>query len=325
MQYRNLGNSPLSVSQISLGTWKNIYPGSDLNLLKGVYLQGIEAGINLLDTSNNYEAGFAEKFTGDLAREVGRGNIYIATKCFFPVPEAGIVKGLSKASILKSIDFSLKNLGTDYIDLLQCHRWDTETSIEETADCMDGLVKQGKLRYWGLGAATAAQVVEAVLTAKMGSKSTPVAHQHIYHMFNRTAEMNLCKTGDAFGLGMLVYSPLAQGVLSGKYSGAIPKGSRAELEENRKTMWEFHPENLKKAIALQVLAAEYRMSVSAMAIAWLLRNKNVSSVICGIRSKEQLLQNLTAIDAQIDQVLIEKIENILQNKPLIPYTKQPYN
>ncbi len=325
MQYRNLGNSPLSVSCLSLGTWKNVFPGADLAALKGVYLKGIEGGINLLDTSNNYEAGLAEKFTGELASEVGRGRVFIATKCFFPVPEAGIAKGLSRANIQKSVEVSLKNLGTDYIDLLQCHRWDAETPIEETIDFMDTLIQQGKIRHWGLGAASAAQVVEAALNAKLRNKSTPVSHQHIYHMFNRTVEMDVCKTGDKFGLGTLVYSPLAQGILSGKYSGQIPAGSRAATEENKNTMWEFRTDNLEKAAALSQLAAEYQLSMPAMAIAWLLRKKNISSVICGIRTESQLQQNLVAANLNLSNELLEKIENILQNKPHIPYTNQPYN
>lgn len=323
MEYRKLGHSGLSVSSVSLGTWKNIYASADLDGLQKLYRRAFDLGINFFDTANNYEAGLAERFLGRLSVELGRQNLVLATKCFFPISDNVNARGLSRKHIMDSVHRSLQNLGTDHIDVLQCHRWDKETPIEETIDAMDTLTRQGKILYWGLGAATAAQVVETCLKAKLKDQVLPVSHQHIYHMFNRTVEAESLRAGEAFGVGLLVYSPLAQGVLSGKYvPGNIPENSRAFAEENRKTMWDFSEDKLQKAAELKKIANEISMPLSTMALAWSLRHKSVSSVICGVKTEDQLQQNIAASGTILSQDILDKIENILQNRPLNQYTNQ---
>ena len=322
MKYRKLGNSGLSVSVVSLGTWKYCYSDNQ-DQLREIFLKAVDKGINYFDTSNNYDYGNSEVFLGELADDIGRDNLVIGTKCFFPLSNSINNRGLSRKHIIKSVEQSLRNLKTDYIDLMQCHRWDTETPIEETISTMDQLIKQGKIRYWGIGACTAAQVVEVSLKSINLGCQSPVSHQHVYNMFNRSVEGEILNYGEKLGQGLLAYSPLAQGILSGKYSaGKVPEKSRAAQSEHRAGMWDLNELNLEKAGKIAGMAANLNITPTALALAWCLRNNMVSSVITYVQTIQQLNENLSASELMLENEWIEKIENILNNRPYNIYTKK---
>lgn len=315
MQHRILGNSGIPVSVISLGTWKFREGETDKTRWRELFLRAYEQGVNHFDSAITYDAGNAERFLGSLWNSIPRDKVILGTKCFFPTGDGPGDRGLSERHILKCVHASLQHLNTDYIDLFQCHRWDHQTPIEETIRTMNNLVKQGKIRYWGLGAATAAQLVEATLKAELMNCAKPVSHQHVYNMFNRTAEFEALETGKRMGLGFLAYSPLAQGVLSGKYSGGVrPAGSRAGHAEDGATMWDLEPEKIDKARKLAEIAQNLGISTAALALAWCLRNDTVTSVITSVNTEAQLTENLTAATADLRGGL-EEIAAILNNEP----------
>lgn len=322
MHYRVLGNSDVSVSVISLGTWKFREVETDKKHWSDLFKAGFEQGINHFDSAITYDAGNAERFLSGLWNSIPRNKIVLGTKCFFPTGDKLEDRGLSKAHIQKCVHASLKNLGTEYIDLFQCHRWDNQTPIEETIQAMDELVTHGKIRYWGLGAATAAQVVEATLKAEIMGCAKPVSHQHVYNMFNRTAEFEALSTGQHMGLGFLAYSPLAQGVLTGKYTtDSKPSGSRAVNPQDLAGMWDLEPAKIEKAKQLKQLAEKAGMSPSTLALSWCLRSAEVTSVITSVNNGKQLEENLIAAATDISG-LQDEVEQILSNKPYNIYTQK---
>ena len=318
MKYRKLGNSGLSVSVIGLGTWKYKSKETDDQIWSKLFINTFEKGLNYFDTASTYDNGNAERFLGRLWSSVPRDKVILGTKCFFPTGEGHENKGLSAKHIEKCVHASLRNLNTDYIDLFQCHRWDNDTPIEETIQVMNMLVNQGKIRYWGLGSATAAQVTEAVLKSEILGCARPVSHQHVYNMFNRTAEFETLDVGKRFGLGFLAYSPLAQGVLTGKYTNGIkPSGSRAEKDAS--TMWDLKPEKIEKSRLLTELAKKAGIDAATFALAWCLRTDTVSSVITSVNNEPQLSINLAAAETDISDWL-DEAARIMDNEPYNIYT-----
>lgn len=321
MNYRILGNSGVSVSVISLGTWKFREGETNKKEWSELFQDAYNRGVNHFDSAITYDAGHAEGFLSGLWNSIPRNKIVLGTKCYFPTSDKSEDRGLSRVHIQKCVHTSLKNLGTDYIDLFQCHRWDEQTPIEETIQTMDELVTQGKIRHWGLGSATAAQVVEATLKADLMGCARPVSHQHVYNMFNRTAEFEALSTGHRMGLGFLAYSPLAQGVLTGKYStDSKPSGSRAVNPQDIRGMWDLEPVKIEKAKQLKTVAEKSGISASTLALSWCLRSDDVTSVITSVSNPKQLNENLNAASADITG-LLDEIEQILNNKPYNIYTK----
>lgn len=313
----------MKISPLSLGTWKyETQSQSERDWMK-LYLYAYEKGVTFFDTANNYTGGEAEVFLGKLADFIGTDKITVSTKCYFPSPDKKFEAGLSREKILHSVHGSLRRLNVDCIDLLQCHRWDAHTPIEETIETMQKLMEEGKILDWGLGACSAAQMVEACWKAeKMGAK-LPVTHQHVYNMFNRTIEGEISRTAQKLEIGMLVYSPLAQGVLSGKYAEKLPENSRAANDADKSGMWDFKPEKLEKAKQLNSIAELFGVSLSTLALAWCMRNSAIHSVITFTKNKSQLDENLQALDLKITPELEFQIEQILQNKPIQQYTQLP--
>lgn len=284
----------------------------------------IDQGVNYLDTAITYDGGNAERFLGNLWNSVPRNSILVGTKCYFPTGHAVDDRGLSRKHIFKCAEASLRNLKTDYIDIFQCHRWDGETPIEETIDAMDMLVAQGKIRYWGLGAATAAQMVHATYASALLEKAKPCTHQHVYNMFNRTVEFEVLDYCKQLGLGLLVYSPLSQGILSGKYTGGIvPVQSRAAHSSDRSTMWDFNEIKLQKAAKIATLASNLGTTPATLSLAWCLRYSQVSTVITSVSSEQQWQQNISATGLFLSEETIQETENILENKPYNIYTQNP--
>ncbi|QQK77379.1 aldo/keto reductase family protein [Salicibibacter cibarius] len=313
MEYRNLGNTGVKVSEISLGSWLTYggYVEKDA-ALKSIH-KAYGLGINFFDTANVYRRGEAEKVVGEALREYPRESYVLATKVFNPMGEGPNDQGLSRKHIIEQCNASLQRLGHDYVDLYYCHRYDPETPLHETLRALDDLVRQGKVLYIGVSEWSPAQIAEALHIADKRLLDRLVVNQPIYNMLNRYIEKEIIPQGQQHGIGQVVFSPLAQGVLSGKYQkGAdIPADSRAA--ENYKVISRFlNDESLDRVAELQEVAAKEELSLSQLAIAWILRQNNVSSALIGASRPEQVEENVKASGVKLSDESLQRIETILE-------------
>ena len=314
MQYRKLGNSEMDVSEISLGTW-GIGEGIDADSLKACLLTALDLGINLIDTSNSYASGAAESFLGQILKGIDRSSYYLATKVFFPVsPGDG---GLSAKQIKKNIDASLHRLDVDYVDLYQCHRYDEETPLVETMTALTEVVRQGKVRYIGFSEWSPSQIKAALALADV---EPFISSQPQYSMLWRDPEADVFPLCAASGIGQLVWSPLAQGILSGKYQpGQTPaKGTRAaNAQMNAYLLLElFSDANLMAVRDLLPIAQDLGLTMPQLALAWVLREACVSSAIIGASRPEQVVNNVTASGVTLDATVLKTIDKVLL--PVVP-------
>jgi aryl-alcohol dehydrogenase-like predicted oxidoreductase len=309
VKYRKLGASDLSVSEISLGSWLTYGVGVERDRAAACVDRAFELGINFIDTANAYGRGAAESFLGEVLATRPRSSYVLATKLFFPMSAAD--KGLSRAQIRKQIDASLQRLRVDHVDLYQCHRYDTEIPIEETMQALSEVVRQGKARYIGFSEWSPRQIEGALGVA--GAEPF-VSSQPQYSLLWRQPEEKVIPLCAAKGISQIVWSPLAQGVLSGKY---LP-GAKvlADSRAGSATMGQFihswlQPEVLKAVQKLKPLAAEAGCTLSQFALAWVLRQPNVASAIVGASRPEQLAENAAASGLVIDPELFRKAEAIV--------------
>lgn len=316
MQIRTLGRSGLKVSEIALGNW--LTQGSALSQDQTDLLVGraYELGIFFLDTADVYANGAAEEALGRALKQgPSRQNFVIASKCYFPMSEAPNDRGLSRKHIFESVHGSLKRLGTDYLDILQCHRFDPETPVFETVAAFSDLIRQGKILYWGVSEWTAEQIREACATAKEINGIAPISNQPRYSIFERGIEDDVVPTCEKLGLSQAVFSPLAQGVLTGKYLPGQPvqEGTRASDDKRNTFMGRFMTEErLQKVQEMKKLADGLDITMSQLALAWCLRLKNVSSCIIGATTIAQLEENAGASGVSLPDDVIDKIDLIAQ-------------
>jgi voltage-dependent potassium channel beta subunit len=313
MQYRHLGKSGLKVSEISLGSWLT-YGGyvERENAVKAIQT-AYGLGINFYDTANVYERGEAEKLMGEALRAFPRESYVLATKVFGQMGDGPNDRGLSRKHIMEQCHASLKRLGADYVDLYYCHRHDPSTPMEETLRALDDLVRQGKVLYVGVSEWTTAQMVEAHAIADRYLLDRIVVNQPIYNMFNRYIEKEVILYGERGGIGQVVFSPLAQGLLTGKYSSVneVPADSRAaKLDGMRKNVTE---EKINKVRELGKVASELELTVGQLALSWILRQPNVSSALVGASRPEQIEENAKASGIVLSADVIERIEHILES------------
>jgi aryl-alcohol dehydrogenase-like predicted oxidoreductase len=324
MQYRRLGNGPLEVSEISLGTWLTF--GDFFQRGKSVRTvhAALDLGINLFDTANQYGAGKAEKVLGKALRTSGRSRdkYLIATKVFNPVGREPD-RGLSAPQIAKQLDRSLSRLGTDYIDLYQCHRYDKDTPLDETLEALDRAVKSGKVRAIGLSEWPVDKIIAAAESTIAHGWTPMTSSQPQYSLLWRKPEAAVFAACREHGVGNIVYSPLAQGVLTGKYKPgqAPPKGSRAANAKKNQFMEtngrHFRSDFLLAAVdQLHPIAADLGLTMTQLSLAWVLRRPEVASAIVGASRPEQLAatcaasgvtlpaEALTRIDAALDSVVL---------------------
>ncbi|MEK3885479.1 aldo/keto reductase family protein [Paenibacillus sp. PL2-23] len=311
MQYRKLGKSGLKVSEISLGSWLT-YGGyvERENAVKSIQT-AYGLGINFFDTANVYEKGAAELLMGEALHAFPRESYVLATKVFWPMGDGPNDRGLSRKHVMEQCHASLKRLGADYVDIYYCHRHDPETPMEETLRALDDLVRQGKVLYVGVSEWTATQMAEAHAIADRYLLDRIVVNQPVYNMFNRYIEKDVIPYGERGGIGQVVFSPLAQGLLTGKYSSVndLPEGSRAaKLDNMRKGVTE---EKIAKVQELSKVAAELELSVGQLALAWILRQGNVSSALVGASRPEQVEENAKASGVKLDDSVRDRIEQIL--------------
>lgn len=314
MRYRSVGKSGLKVSEIGLGSWLTYGGYVDETTAMDCIRKAYELGINFFDTANVYHRGAAEQVLGKTLRQFPRESYVLATKVFFPMGEGPNDRGLSRKHIMEQCHASLKRLRTDYIDLYQCHRYDPEVPLDETLRALDDLVTQGKVLYVGVSQWTPAQITSALGMAKTLNLHPIISNQPCYNMLQRDIESEIVPLCTQEGIGQIVYSPLAQGVLTGKYrrGKTIPTNSRA-TEENAKQFVQrvLTEENLLKVEKLSALAAQYDLTMIELALGWILRLPIISSAIVGARTPEQVAQNAKASGVVLPDELLTQLQTIL--------------
>jgi Predicted oxidoreductases (related to aryl-alcohol dehydrogenases) len=314
MKYRRLGSSGLKVSEIGLGSWLTYGDATETETAGQCIRFAYENGINFFDTANAYNRGQAETVMGHALQEYRRSSYVLATKVYFPMESGPNDRGLSRKHIMEQCDASLKRLGTDYIDLYQCHRYDSETPVEETLRALDDLVASGKVLYAGISEWTAAQITDAVGISKRLGLRPLVSNQPIYNMIERYIEKEVLPVSMEEGLGQVVFSPLAQGVLTGKYKPgqSAPSGSRAANDRTNFVINSYMREDVLICVQkLEQLAGEIGATLSQFALAWVLRQPGVSSAIIGSSRPSQIEENLKAIDVVLTDDVIERTDAIL--------------
>jgi len=314
MQYRRLGNAGIKVSELSLGAWTTFSDQVDEKTAISILRSAHDKGVNFFDNADTYAIGKAEQGMGKAIQGLPRETLVVSSKVFFPTMQGVNGRGLSRKHIIESIHASLKNLNLEYLDVYFCHRSDPETSVEEVVQTMDTLVRQGKILYWGTSCWEPALIVEAILFARQANLIAPVVEQPRYSMFAREdVEVKLAPICVKYGIGLTTFSPLYYGVLTGKYNDGIPQGSRLAREDLAWIRERVTPEMITKVRSLALIAQELGLTTGQLALAWLLRRSEVSSVITGASRVEQLEENLLAADAcqKLTPEVIEKIEQVL--------------
>ena len=309
MQYRQLGNSDLKVSELALGSWLTYGVGVEAKKSRACLSAAFDCGINFIDTANVYGKGAAESFLGDALQGIARDSYILATKLFFPMTETD--QGLSAVQIHKQLNDSLRRLRTDYVDLYQCHRFDENTPLEETMGALTEVVASGKVRYVGFSEWTAPQIRAAIDIPGVVSF---VSSQPQYSMLYRVPEAGVIPLCASEGISQIVWSPLAQGVLTGKYrKGAkAPADSRAVNPKMNIFMdkW-LEDELLSRIDGLRPIASDLGISLTQLALAWVLREPNLAAAIIGASKPEQVLENALASGITLDDVVKQAIDNVL--------------
>ena len=326
MQYRRLGKSGLQVSEFSLGSWVTFGKQVDQRDALDIMTLAYDSGINFFDNAEGYEAGVSETLMGEaLAKLAWSRDSYIVSSKVFWGGSKPTQRGLSRKHVTDACHAALKRLQVEYLDLYFCHRPDIDTPIEETVRAMHDLVQQGKVLYWGTSEWSAQQLTEAWAVAKDLKITPPTMEQPQYNLFERDkVEGDYRPLYELMGLGTTIWSPLASGILTGKYNKGIPAGSRLDLPgyEWLKELWQSEKgkQRIGQVEKLAALAEEIGMPIHHMALLWCLANKNVSTVILGASKKSQLQDNLAALDSRdkLTPEVLEKIDAILGNKPAAP-------
>jgi len=314
MQYRQLGDSDLRVSEISLGSWLTYSGGVEREKAAACVEKAFEVGINFIDTANVYGKGASEEFLGEVLQDRPRDSYVLATKLFFPMTETD--SGLSRIQVHKQLNDSLKRLKTDYVDLYQCHRYDDNTPLEETMIALSEVVQEGKARYIGFSEWSAAQIETA---ARMTGMTKFVSSQPQYSMLWREPESEVFPVCAANGIGQIVWSPLGQGVLTGKYQAGqpIPKDSRAASDVMNVFIGRLLNDEILTAVEkLKPIAAAENLSMAQLALAWVLRDERVSSAIIGASRPEQVVDNAAASGIELSAETLTAIDEILA--PVLP-------
>jgi aryl-alcohol dehydrogenase-like predicted oxidoreductase len=314
MQYRRLGAAGIKLSEIGFGGWLTFANALDQRQGQELIDKAMEVGINFLDTANGYAGGRAEEAWGVLLKGKRRSDFVLATKVFFPMGTGPNDTGLSRKHVFEQCHASLRRLQTDYVDLYQCHRFDPNTPLEETVRVMDDLIRQGKVLYWGFSEWTPDQVQQCLRIC--GDRfERPRSSQPRYNAIEKKWEQDLFPLCKQAGIGQVVFSPLAQGVLSGKYKPGQPPpaGSRASDDRQNKFIQRFlnNKELVEKVQRLIPIAQENDMSMTQLALAWCLRRPEVTSCIIGATRPEQIEENAEASGIVLNEETVRRIDEIL--------------
>jgi voltage-dependent potassium channel beta subunit len=316
MEYRNLGRSGLKVSAISLGGWTT-FGGSvqDKQMARDIIKRAYDAGVNFYDIADAYAKGESERMMGEVLKDFPRHTLVISSKLYWPQSDDPNDRGLSRKHIMESIDKSLKRIGTDYLDLYFCHRYDDATPLLETMRAMDDLIHRGKILYWGTSEWSAAQLEEAhTLAAKYNLYAPQVEQPQFSLLVRRKFEQEVAPTAEAHGMGLVVWSPLASGLLTGKYDDGMPDGARLTEIEWLRSTW-MTEDRIKRVRDFAQVAGKLETTRAQVAIAWALRHKGVSSVITGATKVEQLEENLRAATLELSPDILAQIDEIFPPDP----------
>jgi voltage-dependent potassium channel beta subunit len=322
MRYRQIGRWGMRVSAVGLGSWLTYGGSVEEDTARACMRRAYELGVTFFDTANVYARGRAEEVVGRTIKDFARDSIVLATKVFFPMGDGPNDQGLSRKHIRMEIDASLRRLDVEYVDLYQCHRYDVHTPLEETCEAMNDLVRSGKVLYWGVSEWNADQISAACNLARARGWAEPVSNQPQYSAVWRRVEPRVFPVCREYGLGNVVWSPLAQGILSGKYTSVenAPKGTRA-ASASADMMEDYFTQPVLDAVQrLKPLAAEAHCTLAQLALAWCLREEVVSAVIVGATRPEQVDDNVAAADLDIDPEIFHRMNHILA--PAAPY--EPY-
>lgn len=309
MNYRQLGKAGIRVSELSLGPWLTFSKHLSVRKAKEMAKLAFDNGINLFDNAERYAEGMAECLMGEVIKCFRRESLVITTKIYWGGTETNDI-GLSRKHLLEGAKNSLQRLRLEYVDLLFCHRPDPLTPIEETVLAMDSLVRQGYALYWGTSEWSATQIEQAYRLAEKMNCIPPSMEQAEYNLFERhRIEVEYQNLYTNYGMGLTTWSPLASGILSGKYSHGIPAGSR--LEKEKRLIPTNFENKIKQTKMMENIALETNSTCAQLAIAWCLANKNVNSVIIGAANENQLLENLGAV--QLQSRLTNEVKQELEN------------
>jgi len=318
MEYRHLGRSGIRLSELSLGSWVTFHIQANLDAAVEMMSAAHEADVNFFDNAEIYAKGESEKLMGAALKKLGwrRSSFLISTKFFWGLNDGVNEKDtLNRKYLLEAIDGSLKRLGLDHVDLVYCHRPDPNTPIEETIWAMHNIIESGKAIYWGTSEWSAAEIIAAIEIAERHHLHKPVMEQPQYNMFHRERfEVEYARLFREYGYGSTTWSPLASGLLTGKYKDGVPKGSRGSLEKYDWLLEKLTDKDLlKKVNKLTEIAGDLGATTAQLAIAWLLKNPNVSTVITGASRVEQVRQNMKAVDIveKLTPDVMEAIEKVI--------------
>jgi aryl-alcohol dehydrogenase-like predicted oxidoreductase len=314
MEYRRLGNSDLTVSEIALGSWLTYGVGVEKDAAKECLHEAFDVGINFIDTANVYGRGAAESLLGELLEGVPRDRYVLATKLYFPMSDED--RGLSRQQVEKQLDASLKRLRVDFVDLYQCHRYDPDTPLEETMEALTRAVDSGRVRYIGFSEWTADQIAASF---EFPDTTRFVSSQPQYSMLWRRIEADVIPLCEEKGISQIVWSPLAQGILTGKYLPDAPPPADSRAADHR--MNQFIGSRLTRPIleavqALAPIAAEAGLSLAQLALAWVLRQSNVASAIIGATRPAQVRENAAASGRVLDESILAKVEAVIGSASL---------
>jgi voltage-dependent potassium channel beta subunit len=327
MEYRKMGKTGLQLSTLSFGSWVTFHKQINDSIADELMGIAYDAGVNFFDNAEVYAAGESEKMMGRVLsnKKWDRTSIVLSSKAYFGwrgKANKPNQTGLSRKHLTEACHEALKRLETDYLDLYYCHRPDKTTPIEEVVQTMNTLIQQGKILYWGTSEWSGVEIMEAHRVAAAQHLIGPSVEQPQYNLFERAKmENEYLEIFKNVGMGTTIWSPLAAGLLTGKYNDGIPEGSRFQLEgfEWLRDRW-LMQDRIKKVQLLGAMAKAFKVSTASLSIAWCIKNPNVSTAILGATNKAQLVDNLTAIDtaALLTAEMMEQIENIVETKPKLP-------
>jgi voltage-dependent potassium channel beta subunit len=317
VRYRKLGHSGLEVSAVGLGSWLTYGDAVGDDTARACILRALELGVNFFDTANEYAQGAAEETLGRVLAEVPHHSYVVSTKLYWAMGPGPNDWGLSRKHIFEQVHASMRRLGIDYIDLYQCHRYDRTTPLGETCQAMSDLIRMGKILYWGVSEWTASQILEAVLLCRREGWTPPVSNQPQYSALWRTIERDVLPVTHALGLGNVVWSPLAMGILTGKYVSVdqVPPGSRGagpafpfnKKDDTWQDMPYFTQPVLDAVQQLKPLAVAAGCTLAQLALAWCLRQDGVSCVITGAKNAKQVEDNAGAADLDLDSRILDQV------------------
>ena len=322
MRYRQLGRWGPKLSTVGLGSWLTYGNSVERETAAQCVKKAYDLGVNFFDTANVYARGIAEEVLGPILAEFERDSLFLATKVYFPMGDGPNDSGLSRKHIFEQINHSLRRLRVDYVDLYQCHRYDVSTPLEETCAAMNDLIRAGKTLYWGVSEWNADQIIAAVTLCRARGWYEPVSNQPQYSAIWRRIEDRVLPTCEEYGLGNVVWSPLAMGILTGKYVDASnpPSGTRA-ASSDKEMMEDYFTQPVLDAVAkLKPVAEEVKLSLAQLALAWCLRQQQVTSVIVGATKVHHVTDNVFAADVDLTEDLIDAVDEILL--PVAAY--EPY-